>query len=102
MKLRQSRVRLRGVSVGRVTSLFEAVRAAVRDEGVPLATALKVITANPARLLKLASKGALVPGFDADLVLLEPGSLRIHTIFAKGRVLMEAGALCVRGTWEDV
>ena len=54
--------RLRGLDIGRVTSLFAAVRDAVRDEGVPLGTALQVITANPARILKLRGKGALAAG----------------------------------------
>ncbi|MBP1625856.1 MAG: isoaspartyl dipeptidase IadA [Holophagaceae bacterium] len=91
---------LRGISVGRVTTLFNAVREAVQKEGVPLATALRTITSNPARILKLKQKGRLAQGLDADLVLLEPDTLRIHTVIAKGRVMMEAGELKVKGTFE--
>nr|WP_320132199.1 beta-aspartyl-peptidase [uncultured Holophaga sp.] len=91
---------LQGLSLGRVTTLFEAVRTAVRKEGVPLETALRVITANPARILRLPDKGRLARGMDADVVLLEPGSLRIHTVIARGRVMMEAGEIKVRGTFE--
>ena len=50
--------RLRRLEVGRVTSLFAEVRDAVLAEGVPLETALRVITSNPARILKLRGKGA--------------------------------------------
>ena len=89
-----------GLSVGEVSSLFEEVRKAVQVEGLPLATALKVITSNPADLLKLGNKGRLAAGRDADVVLLDPRDLSIHTVIAKGRVMMKAGELLVRGTFE--
>lgn len=92
--------RLRGISVGRVTTLFDAVRQAVQGEGVPLATALRVITSNPAHILKLRSKGHLAPGLDGDVVLLKPGTLEIHTVIARGRLLMRAGKLLTKGTFE--
>ena len=92
--------RLSGISIGRVTTLFAAVQAAVLEQGVPLSTALRVITANPARILKLGSKGRLAAGLDADLVLLEPKELRVHSVIAKGRLLMQAGKLLAKGTFE--
>ncbi|BDU74053.1 beta-aspartyl-peptidase [Mesoterricola silvestris] len=92
--------RIQGVGVGRVTSLFPEVRDAVQKEGVPLATALRVITSNPARIFKLHAKGQLAPGMDADIVLLDPRDLSIHTMIAKGRVLMKAGKVLVKGTFE--
>jgi len=92
--------RLKGIAIGRVSSLFGEVRDAVQQEDIPLATALKVITENPARILKLRGKGRLEPGADADLVLLDPKDLALHTVIAKGRVLMRAGRVLVRGTFE--
>lgn len=89
-----------GLSVGEVTSLFEEVRKAVRVEGIPLATALRVVTSNPADLLKLGGKGRLAAGMDADVVLLDPADLRIHTVIARGRVMLRAGELLVKGTFE--
>jgi beta-aspartyl-dipeptidase (metallo-type) len=86
--------------VGRVTSLFPAVRQAVQQEGLALETALRVITANPARILKLKAKGRLAPGLDADLVLLDPRDLEIRTVIAKGRLLMKAGKLLAKGMFE--
>ena len=91
--------RLRGISVGRVTSLFAAVRQAVQEEGIPLETALRVITANPARLLKLKGKGRLAPGLDADVVLLDARDLQVRTVIAKGRLLMKGGKALVKGTY---
>jgi beta-aspartyl-dipeptidase (metallo-type) len=92
--------RLQGLDVGRVTSLFAAVRDAVRDEGVPLETALQAITSNPARILKLRGKGTIAAGADADLVLVRPDDLSISGVIAKGRWLMRDGALRARGTFE--
>ncbi len=92
--------RLQDISVGRVTSLFPAVREAVQDEGLPLETALRVITANPARILKLRSKGQLAPGMDADIVLLSAKDLEVHSVVAKGRLLMKAGRPLTKGRFE--
>ncbi|HOQ59599.1 MAG TPA: beta-aspartyl-peptidase [Vicinamibacterales bacterium] len=91
---------LRGLRVGRVTSLAASVRDAVLVEGVPLATALLAVTANPARILKLRGKGALGAGADADLVLLDPAGLEIDGVIAKGRWLMKGREIVVRGTFE--
>lgn len=92
--------RLAGLDVGRVTSLFDAVREAVREHGVSLEAALSLITSNPARILKLAGKGRLVEGADADLVLLDPASLAVSGVIARGRWMMRDGELLARGTFE--
>lgn len=92
--------RLQRLEVGRVTSLFAEVRDAVRGEGLALDTALRVITENPARILKLRGKGRLVEGADADIVLLDPATLDITGVLASGRWLMRDGVALVRGTFE--
>ncbi len=92
--------RLLEVSVGRVTSLFPAVRQAVLEEGIPLETALRVITSNPARILKLKAKGRLATGLDADVVLVDPKDLEVRTVIAKGRLLMKAGKVLAKGLFE--
>jgi beta-aspartyl-dipeptidase (metallo-type) len=92
--------RLVRLDIGRVTSLLGEVRDAVRDEQVPLGTALQTITANPARILKLRGKGRLEAGAHADLVLLEPQRLEIRAVLAKGTWLMKDGVAQKRGTFE--
>jgi beta-aspartyl-dipeptidase (metallo-type) len=91
---------LRRLEIGRVTSLLGEVRDAVRNDGVALETALRVITANPARILKLRGKGQLTAGADADVVLLDPATLDIRGVVSRGRWLMKDGALVARGTFE--
>lgn len=73
-----------GLQVGKVRTLFQAVREAILQEGIPFDIAIKVITENPARILKLAQKGTVSTGKDADLVMLDPQNLTIQTVFAKG------------------
>lgn len=92
--------RYSGMGVGKVRSLFEAFREAVREEEIPLSTALLPFTWNPARILKLPRKGQLSVGNDADLILVDRDTLELHTVIAKGRILMAAGELKVRGTFE--
>ena len=93
--------RLQGLDVGRVTSLFAAVREAVLTAGVPLATALQVVTSNPARILKLRGKGHLAAGSHADIVLLDQKTLEIAGVIARGRWLMKDREALVKGTFES-
>jgi len=92
--------RLQRLEVGRVTSLFAEVRDAVVHEHVALDSALRAVTSNPARILKLRGKGRLEAGADADIVLLAPGSLEITSVVAKGRWLMRDDVVQARGTFE--
>ncbi len=92
--------RLLGLHVGRVASLLEEVRDAVLADGVPLPVALGVATRNPARALGLRRKGVLAEGGDADVVLLRRDDLSVHTVVARGRVLMKEGRVLAKGTFE--
>ena len=88
-----------GLKVGKVDTLFQAVREAVQNEVIPLEIALNVITRNPANILKLHQKGELKPGKDADVVLLD-SDLNIKSVWAKGRHMVEDGVALVKGTFE--
>ncbi|MGD6777272.1 beta-aspartyl-peptidase [Sutcliffiella horikoshii] len=89
-----------GLQLGRVTSLYKEVKDAILEEGVLLAEALKVITENPAKVLRLASKGTLEVGKDADLVILNDASYEIESVIALGQKMMWNKKLLVKGTFE--
>ncbi|GGI12467.1 beta-aspartyl-peptidase [Gottfriedia solisilvae] len=91
---------LRGMKIGRVNSLYQEVKDAIINEGIPIEEALKVITSNPARILKLHNKGHISEGYDADLVFLNKKTLEIETVISKGRVMLQNGELLVKGTFE--
>jgi len=88
-----------GLQIGKVSSLYEAVKEAVVTEEIALEVAVRVITANPATVLKLSQKGRIEVGRDADLVLLDQ-DLEIDTVIAKGQVMVENKRPLVKGTFE--
>jgi beta-aspartyl-dipeptidase (metallo-type) len=67
---------------------------------VPLATALLPLTSNPARVLRLAGKGVLEAGADADLVVLDDHH-RVTDVMAMGIWHVVDGEAVVRGPFED-
>jgi N-acetylglucosamine-6-phosphate deacetylase len=72
-----------GKLAGSTLTLDRALRNIVAL-GVALPDALPMLTVNPARLLRLESrKGALVPGADADLVLLD-AKLQVQGVMTRG------------------
>lgn len=87
-----------GLQVGRVTSLYKEVKDAILD-GVPLEKAIKAITTNPARILKLRGKGLIIEGFDADVVMLDE-NYDIDTVIARGKIMMLDKEIVVYGTFE--
>jgi beta-aspartyl-dipeptidase (metallo-type) len=89
-----------GLQVGKVTSLYEAVREGIIEEGLSIEDALKVITSNPANILKLKNKGYIKEGKDADIVLLTKDDLEIDTVIAMGNIMIENKEIKVKGTFE--
>jgi N-acetylglucosamine-6-phosphate deacetylase len=72
---------------GSAIPLLDAVRVAVRQAGLPLATALRMASAVPAALLGLESrKGRLAAGADADLLALGP-DLSLRAVYRAGEAL---------------
>lgn len=89
-----------GLGVGKVNSLYREMKDAVLCDGVSLTDALRTVTANPAALLKLARKGRIAEGCDADLVLADAETLELDTVMAKGRLMISGGEILVKGTFE--
>ena len=89
-----------GIGVGKASCLLKEVRECVQKEDSPLETAIKGITCNPASILKLDRKGRIKEGFDADICLLEEGTLKLNTVIAKGQVMVKDGEQKVFGTFE--
>lgn len=88
-----------GMGMGQSSSLLKEVRECVEREKIPLETAVKAITSNPAKALKLKGKGHVAEGFDADLCLLTE-DLQIHTVMAMGRIMVRNGIPEVKGPFE--
>ena len=80
-----------GMRVARNTELAAAWRKLVRDEVLPMEAALGLVAGNVARVLGLAHKGRLAPGYHADIALLD-ADLRPRRTFVAGRCVFAAAA----------
>jgi len=72
-------------------SLFDQARGCVTDHGFALPDVLRHVTSNTADVLKLPNKGRLAEGKDADVLVLERGSLELVEVIAGGRRLLRGG-----------
>lgn len=69
-------------------------------EGLSISEALAPVTRNVAQAFSLIHKGHLAVGADADVLLLTP-DLDIHTVIARGGLMMYEGRLLKKGTFEE-
>jgi beta-aspartyl-dipeptidase (metallo-type) len=87
---------------GHAGSLYQDVVSCVLEKGIPLPTALTMVTKNPASRLKLyPKKGALAPGSDADILALKKGDLSIVHLILRGKIAIRGGSLLMKGKYEQ-
>ena len=79
-------------------NFLEVVRL-VNEGGIPLETALCLITSNPAKNLNLKNKGRVREGLDADFCILDD-KLVLSEVFAKGSLMMKNYQVIGRGKYE--
>ncbi|MCB1034246.1 MAG: beta-aspartyl-peptidase [Acidobacteria bacterium] len=91
--------RVAKMDVGSPAALALTLRALLAT-GRPLEEVLPPFTSNPAKLLRLAAKGRLRAGGDADLVILDENH-RIRDVLAGGRWFVRDGRPQVLGTFES-
>ncbi|MCX8128420.1 MAG: beta-aspartyl-peptidase [Synergistetes bacterium] len=90
-----------GLKMAEPLSLYRELKNLIIEEGIPLQDAIKTVTLNPARSLKLyPKKGTIKVGSDADILVLDE-KLDIVYLFAKGKTLIKEGKLIVKGTFEE-
>jgi beta-aspartyl-dipeptidase (metallo-type) len=90
---------LAGIDVGRPRTLWQTARHGAVQDGLALETVLPTVTLNPARRLRLAAKGRIAPGADADLVSLDR-ELQIDRVWARGALLARRGEALLHGPFE--
>jgi N-acetylglucosamine-6-phosphate deacetylase len=69
---------------GSAARMINLVRMMVREVNIPLNEVIAMATENPARAIDLATKGRLMVGADADLVVLSP-QLNVVRTFRSGQ-----------------
>lgn len=77
-----------GVLAGSVSDLMRCLHVAVKDMDIPLVSAVKAATANPARALGLEGvHGTLAIGAVANAVLLDQETLELKQVILRGKAL---------------
>lgn len=78
-----------GTIAGSVTNLMDCVRTAVKEMGIPLASAVKCAAVNPAKSIGIYEEyGSLTPGKYANVVILDE-DLALRRVFQRGRTVAE-------------
>ena len=81
----------RSAFAGSVVPLHRCLRTVVQRTGISLAEGLRMVSATPAAILGIgARKGALAPGKDADIVILD-AALNITQTIIGGKVFFDKG-----------
>ena len=74
----------RSAFLGSIQLGTDLVRTMYRRAGVPLPQAVRMMTENPARILRIDDrKGRLLPGYDADIILFDE-DVRVRRVFYRG------------------
>ncbi|MFJ7677191.1 beta-aspartyl-peptidase [Peribacillus sp. NPDC097198] len=89
-----------GLSMGTCMSLYESVVDAIIDDGVSIEDSIRVVTENPANILKLSNKGRVETERDADILILKKETFEIDTVIAMGQIMVSGGKAMVKGTFE--
>ncbi len=75
----------RSAFAGSIATADRLVRVAVKEAGISLLDAVKMITKTPADIMNLATKGKLARGMDADIVAFND-DIEISHVFAGGKL----------------
>ena len=73
----------RSAFAGSIATADRLVRVAVKDAGISLVDAVKMMTATPAKIMGLEHKGRLEQGADADIVVFD-SDINVQKVFARG------------------
>ncbi len=78
-----------GVRAGSTLTAGQALKNLVAITGAGVERVLPLLTQNPAKLLGLTGKGAIAPGMDADLAVLDK-SLDVRAAYVAGKLVYSA------------
>ena len=76
-----------GVLIGSRLLVKDGVSRVVREQGIPVHSAVAMASRVPLKLLGMEGKGALVPGMDADISVFDKGFATCLAQIYEGRVL---------------
>jgi N-acetylglucosamine-6-phosphate deacetylase len=71
---------------GSIATADRLVRFCVKDVGINVQEAVKMITVNPAKVMGLKGKGKIKVGYDADIVIFDE-DIHIEKVLVGGQVV---------------
>lgn len=81
-----------GTIAASVTNLYQCFRTCVQEMGIPLESALRCASLNPARSVGAEREvGSIAPGKYADLLLADPETLELKQVILRGQILGLSG-----------
>lgn len=90
--------RMTGLTVADQGSLLTNFRFLLENLIVDFESAIKMFSTNPARFYSLEKKGEILPGNDADILLLDTDT-NLTDVIVRGRRMMVGGEVTARGTF---
>ncbi|WP_461532815.1 beta-aspartyl-peptidase [Sinomicrobium sp.] len=78
---------------------LQQTTALIREGGLPISEAIKLVTSNPAKNLALKQKGHIKVGCDADLCCFDD-EFNLTDVFAMGKQMMSDKTVVVKGNFE--
>ncbi len=85
--------------VGLTNSITKEMVDMIREEKLPIETALSVVSTNIAKTFKLEGKGLLEAGMDADILLMDK-DYNVYSVLAKGEWMIKEMKMLRKGTFE--
>lgn len=79
---------------------LEQVVALIKEDGMSPSEAFKLITVNPAKNMKLKSKGRIAEELDADFTLFDD-QWQLQEVWARGTRMMHEGTVIKKGNFEE-
>ena len=76
----------RSAFAGSIATADRLIRVAVKEAGISVTDAVKMLTETPAKIMGLAQKGKLENGCDADIVVFDD-NIEKKKVFAKGNIV---------------
>lgn len=87
--------------INSINQLFKDLVSCVLDKKMDFADIIRTVTINPAKVLKLyPQKGCLLPGSEADILVLKQKDLTIHRLIVKGQVAVKGRQAVIKGKFE--
>ena len=71
---------------GSVATADRLIRFCVKDVGIDVCDAVKMMTENPAQVMGLKNKGKIAAGYDADIVLFDQ-EINVKKVIVKGQIV---------------